>query len=211
MTLPQPRAGRPGDRRPALPRPEAGQRRARAGHLAGRVPPVPRRGDEAPRGQAQADPGRARDRGAARPPPGRRPGLDRRRPHVDYCEYYLRDQPAGPINPPPLVNGHDLARHGLRPGPQTKVHLDRSARPSSNGSSTARRKPWSGSTASSPPGRGRGSGRPALNAVGVGDLDRGPGIARDEAEGERQDLAGQDFGIDPASTCRPGHPPSMSR
>ena len=44
--------------------------------------------------------------------------------HVDYCEAYLREQPAGPINPLPLVNGHDLARHGLRPGPQTKVHLE---------------------------------------------------------------------------------------
>ena len=44
--------------------------------------------------------------------------------HVDYCEHYLREQPTGPINPPPLVNGHDLARHGLRPGPQTKVHLE---------------------------------------------------------------------------------------
>jgi poly(A) polymerase len=44
--------------------------------------------------------------------------------HVDYCEAYLREQPAGPINPPPLINGHDLARHGLRSGPQTKHHLE---------------------------------------------------------------------------------------
>ena len=44
--------------------------------------------------------------------------------HVDYCEAYLREQPAGPINPPPLLNGHDLARHGLRSGPQTKAHLE---------------------------------------------------------------------------------------
>jgi poly(A) polymerase len=44
--------------------------------------------------------------------------------HVDYCEHYLRDQPAGPINPPPLLNGHDLARHGLRPGPNTKHQLE---------------------------------------------------------------------------------------
>jgi poly(A) polymerase len=35
---------------------------------------------------------------------------------IDYCEYYLRAQPAGPINPPPLVTGHDLVRHGLSPG-----------------------------------------------------------------------------------------------
>ena len=44
--------------------------------------------------------------------------------HVDYCENYLREQPAGPINPPPLLNGHDLARHGLKSGPQTKVQLE---------------------------------------------------------------------------------------
>jgi poly(A) polymerase len=35
---------------------------------------------------------------------------------IEYCEYYLRVQPAGPINPPPLVTGHDLVRHGLSPG-----------------------------------------------------------------------------------------------
>lgn len=44
--------------------------------------------------------------------------------HVDYCETYLREQPAGPINPPPLLNGHDLARHGLKSGPETKRHLE---------------------------------------------------------------------------------------
>ena len=38
--------------------------------------------------------------------------------HVDYCEYYLKEQPSGPINPPPLITGHDLVRHGLEPGPQ---------------------------------------------------------------------------------------------
>ncbi len=38
--------------------------------------------------------------------------------HVDYCETYLKEQPAGPINPPPLLTGHDLVRHGLRPGPK---------------------------------------------------------------------------------------------
>jgi len=36
--------------------------------------------------------------------------------HVDYCEYYLKTEPAGPINPPPLITGHDLVRHGLQPG-----------------------------------------------------------------------------------------------
>jgi poly(A) polymerase len=45
-------------------------------------------------------------------------------PHVDYCEYYLREQPSGPINPPPLVTGHDLFRHGLNPGPDFKAILE---------------------------------------------------------------------------------------
>lgn len=44
---------------------------------------------------------------------------------VDYCEAYLRDQPAGPINPPPLLSGHDLVRYGLKAGPQFKLLLDR--------------------------------------------------------------------------------------
>lgn len=36
--------------------------------------------------------------------------------HIDYCLYYLQNQPAGPINPPALLSGHDLVRHGLAPG-----------------------------------------------------------------------------------------------
>ena len=36
--------------------------------------------------------------------------------HIDYCEEYLKAEPSGPINPPPLVTGHDLVRHGLKPG-----------------------------------------------------------------------------------------------
>ncbi|HEX3449573.1 MAG TPA: CCA tRNA nucleotidyltransferase [Isosphaeraceae bacterium] len=36
--------------------------------------------------------------------------------HIDYCEYYLKIEPAGPINPPPLITGHDLVRLGLQPG-----------------------------------------------------------------------------------------------
>lgn len=38
--------------------------------------------------------------------------------HVAYCERYLRNEPEGPIDPPPLLTGHDLIRHGLRPGPR---------------------------------------------------------------------------------------------
>jgi poly(A) polymerase len=44
--------------------------------------------------------------------------------HVDYCWYYLSNEPTGPINPPPLVNGHDLTRHGLTAGPHFKTILD---------------------------------------------------------------------------------------
>jgi poly(A) polymerase len=45
--------------------------------------------------------------------------------HVDYCAYYLKSQPAGPINPAPLLTGHDLARHGLEPGAQFAVILEK--------------------------------------------------------------------------------------
>lgn len=45
-------------------------------------------------------------------------------PQVEYCEYYLREQPAGPINPPPLITGHDLVRHGLRPGAHFSAILE---------------------------------------------------------------------------------------
>ncbi|MGA7496968.1 MAG: CCA tRNA nucleotidyltransferase [Isosphaeraceae bacterium] len=44
--------------------------------------------------------------------------------HVDYCAYYLENQPAGPINPPPLLTGHDLVRHGLEPGAHFSVILE---------------------------------------------------------------------------------------
>jgi poly(A) polymerase len=45
-------------------------------------------------------------------------------PHIDYCEYYLMAQPTGPLNPPPLVTGHDLVRHGLTPGSHFATILD---------------------------------------------------------------------------------------
>jgi poly(A) polymerase len=44
--------------------------------------------------------------------------------HVDYCEFLLRDWGEAELNPPPLVTGHDLTRHGLTPGPQFKRLLD---------------------------------------------------------------------------------------
>jgi poly(A) polymerase len=44
--------------------------------------------------------------------------------HVDYCEFLLEDWSEEELNPPPLLTGHDLTRHGLMPGPQFKRLLD---------------------------------------------------------------------------------------
>jgi poly(A) polymerase len=43
---------------------------------------------------------------------------------VDYCEYLLREWTDTDLNPPALLTGHDLTRHGLQPGPQFKRLLD---------------------------------------------------------------------------------------
>jgi poly(A) polymerase len=45
--------------------------------------------------------------------------------HVDFCEDYLRNEPSGPINPPPLLTGHDLVQHGLKPGARFATILGR--------------------------------------------------------------------------------------
>jgi len=45
--------------------------------------------------------------------------------HVDFCEEYLRTEPSGPINPPPLLTGHDLMQHGLTPGARFATILER--------------------------------------------------------------------------------------
>jgi poly(A) polymerase len=44
--------------------------------------------------------------------------------HVDYCERLLQEWSQADLNPPPLVTGHDLVRHGLEPGPLFKRLLD---------------------------------------------------------------------------------------
>jgi poly(A) polymerase len=44
--------------------------------------------------------------------------------HVDYCEFLLREWTPEDLNPPPLLTGHDLTRHGLEPGPLFKKLLD---------------------------------------------------------------------------------------
>lgn len=43
---------------------------------------------------------------------------------VEFCETYLRTTPEEVLNPPPLITGDDLIRHGLRPGRQFKLLLD---------------------------------------------------------------------------------------
>ncbi|WP_169975235.1 CCA tRNA nucleotidyltransferase [Tautonia rosea] len=45
--------------------------------------------------------------------------------HVEYCEHYVKEKPDGPIRPEPFVNGNDLKRLGLTPGPSFKQWLDR--------------------------------------------------------------------------------------
>jgi len=45
-------------------------------------------------------------------------------PQAEFCRHYLSVEPAGPINPPPLVTGHDLVRHGLRPGSHFSTLLE---------------------------------------------------------------------------------------
>jgi poly(A) polymerase len=44
--------------------------------------------------------------------------------HVDYCDWYRRELPAGPLDPPPLITGADLKAEGLQPGPRFKQLLE---------------------------------------------------------------------------------------
>src|SRR5437870_5037896 len=44
--------------------------------------------------------------------------------HVEYCERMLEEWSQADLNPPPLLTGHDLTRHGLEPGPLFKQLLD---------------------------------------------------------------------------------------
>lgn len=43
---------------------------------------------------------------------------------VEFCENYLRATPSEEINPPPLLTGDDLIRHGLKPGEKFKEILE---------------------------------------------------------------------------------------
>jgi poly(A) polymerase len=49
---------------------------------------------------------------------------DREPDHVDYCEALLAEWTEVDLNPPPLINGNDLARHGVPAGPLYKRLLD---------------------------------------------------------------------------------------
>jgi poly(A) polymerase len=44
--------------------------------------------------------------------------------HVDFCEQKLREWSIKDLDPPPLITGDDLLRHGLEPGPHFKTLLD---------------------------------------------------------------------------------------
>ncbi|MBM4067664.1 MAG: CCA tRNA nucleotidyltransferase [Planctomycetes bacterium] len=44
--------------------------------------------------------------------------------HVDYCEFLLNEWTDADLNPPAILTGHDLTRHGLEPGPKFKLLLD---------------------------------------------------------------------------------------
>ncbi len=44
--------------------------------------------------------------------------------HVEFCEHCLREWPTDELNPPALITGDDLVRHGMAPGPSFKALLD---------------------------------------------------------------------------------------
>lgn len=44
--------------------------------------------------------------------------------HVEYCEAKLREWTPADLNPPPILSGYDLQRHGLKPSPEFKRLLD---------------------------------------------------------------------------------------
>jgi poly(A) polymerase len=44
---------------------------------------------------------------------------------VEFCRHYLKTQPAGAINPPPLVTGDDLVARGFKPGARFATMLEK--------------------------------------------------------------------------------------
>jgi poly(A) polymerase len=59
--------------------------------------------------------------------------------HVSYCERLLREWSAEELNPPPILNGHDLARLGIEPGPLYKRLLDAVREAQLDGTVTSRK------------------------------------------------------------------------
>ena len=66
-------------------------------------------------------------------------------PALAFCRERLA-WPAERLNPPPLVDGADLIRHGLQPGPNFAASSNKSATPSSTAKSSPAPKPWPWST-----------------------------------------------------------------
>jgi poly(A) polymerase len=58
--------------------------------------------------------------------------------HVEYCEQLLQEWSEADLNPEPLVNGHDLRRMGLEPGPKYKEILDKVREAQLDGTITTR-------------------------------------------------------------------------
>ena len=112
-------------RRPALPSAQALEYRARTDHLARRFSSISGRpSGSASRSSSGCWPNREfRSSSNCIMPTALASTGDTQ--HVDYCRYYLVHQPDGPINPPPLLTGHDLVRHGLQPGPRFAELLER--------------------------------------------------------------------------------------
>lgn len=57
---------------------------------------------------------------------------------VQRVEEYLREEPEGPINPPPLISGRDLIQAGLKPGPAFAMMLDQVRDAQLNGEITSK-------------------------------------------------------------------------
>jgi poly(A) polymerase len=61
---------------------------------------------------------------------------------VDYCEFLLSLWTEADLSPPPLLTGHDLARHGFTPGPHFKIWLDAVREAQLDGTITSPEQAW---------------------------------------------------------------------
>lgn len=69
-------------------------------------------------------------------------GSHRTADHVDYCEFLLSLWTENDLSPPPILTGHDLARHGYAPGPQFKIWLDAIREAQLDGTMTTPEQAW---------------------------------------------------------------------